>query len=171
MSGLEFQFADWYKLFCLISLSVVISFIFLGTVPDPVPQLKWVRLDNNSLVFRNISSTSGREDQLPYTLTQRELGTVISSSTQAALCAFIAATTVSNNYPEWQCTTSGTVVTQPCDGLWYGIGCNSNGDIESIYMYGYQLYGKRSEMIHDTLTLLWIFNSFVKGLCHRKYQD
>lgn len=70
---------------------------------------------------------------------------LISTSTETALCAFIAATNVGSLYPVWQCTALHTVVSEPCGGStsWPGVAsCNSAGDVTGIAFDNVGLSGK-----------------------------
>lgn len=67
----------------------------------------------------------------------------LSSGTQTALCALVAATNVGAFRPTWSCTSSGTVTTQPCSGgtsVWACVTC-SGGDVTSISLNGIGLTG------------------------------
>lgn len=114
--------------------STSVSVCTLGSVPDFINRLRGVKLEHNRFVGGAVDHEK-RALQSTSDLAQRRRTTVISDSTQTALCTLIGATTVSSSITSWQCTTSGTVVTQPCNGgtaVWTGITCNGYGEVTAI---------------------------------------
>jgi hypothetical protein len=56
------------------------------------------------------------------------------SGQDIALCGLVAATNIQSVYPEWECTTSGFTVSDPCDpnNMWRGIDSCNGGQIEYL---------------------------------------
>lgn len=49
-------------------------------------------------------------------------GEEVPATQDEALCDFYFSTSISQNYPEWNCTSDGVPVTPPCG--WNGVTCN-----------------------------------------------
>ena len=41
------------------------------------------------------------------------------------ICNFIASTNIESVYSEWSCNATGQTITNPCDPVWRGLGCNT----------------------------------------------
>lgn len=71
-----------------------------------------------------------------------------------ALCALTAATSISSLWMDWQCSTVGMPLTQPCDAPWTGLECNQGLvvgiDIPSFGITGKALY----DVVLSTFTTL-----------------
>lgn len=70
---------------------------------------------------------------------------MISAGIQAGLCGLITATNIASIYPQWKCTPSGVVVSQPCSGVsptWSGgIICSSAGEVTGLALSNFNLIG------------------------------
>lgn len=113
--------------------ALYLTFIFLvACITKGLAGLQQQLRLNNSGHFENFSSF------------HRRTTTTISPASESALCALIAATTVTETSNLWQCYANGTVTSQPCNGntgIWPGITC-LNGDVVGIYSSGRVVTGQ-----------------------------
>lgn len=91
---------------------------------------------------------------------KRLLTTSISSSTQSGLCGFIAATNIANasGYSAWQCSSTGVVATQPCNGstpVWTGIkSCSTAGDVTGLSFPHSYITGRQCAWYCSTMLMM-----------------
>lgn len=75
-----------------------------------------------------LSSKNGMSGNVPAGLAECSSTSGTPTATDIGLCAFIAATNIAfiSGYSAWQCTSAGTVSSQPCtasSSVWSGVTC------------------------------------------------